>query len=105
MWFLDHNATYNCSKCYKRFHSHVGSMDYSGFDRDTWVLRDCSLHHQHCQEISNEFTKISIRKKEPEFGVRNSVLLSLSYFDLVRYTVIDVKHNLFLGTGKNMFKV
>ena len=103
--FLGHNATYSCNKCYKRFQSCVGSMDYSGFDRDTWVPRDCSLHRQHCQEISNELTKTRIRKKESEFGVRNSVLLSLSYFDPVRYTVIDVMHNLFLGTGKHMFKV
>ena len=36
--FLGHNSTYGCNKCYKRFPSCVGSMDYSGFNRDTWVL-------------------------------------------------------------------
>ena len=28
----------------------------------------------------------------------------LPYFDPVRHTIIDVMHNLFLGTGKHMFK-
>ena len=46
-----------------------------------------------------------MRKKESEFGVRYSVLLSLPYFDPVRYTVVDIMHNIFLGTGKHVFKL
>ena len=32
------------------------------------------------------------------------ILLSLPYFDAVRFTVIDVMHNLFFDTGKRMFQ-
>ncbi len=31
--------------------------------------------------------------------------LSLPYFDPPRFTVVDVMHNLFLGTGKRVFKL
>ena len=104
--FLGHNATYGCNKCYKKFQYHVrGGMDYSGYNREEWTLRDCNLHRQHCRQILNETTKTNIRKKESEFGVRYSLLLSLPYFNPVRYTVVDVMHNLFLGTGKHVFKL
>ena len=81
--FLAHNATLGCNKCYKKFHSTMGNTDYSGYNRDSWVRRDCDLHRQHCREILSETTKTGIRKKESEFGVRYSVLLGLAYFDPV----------------------
>ena len=74
------------------------------FNRDTWRQRDCDSHRQHCGEVPKETTKTNIRRKESELGVRYSLLLSLPYFDPVRFTVIDIMHNLFLGTGKPMFK-
>lgn len=46
-----------------------------------------------------------MRKAESLLGVRYSVLLSLPYFDPVRFTVIDPMHNLYLGSGKHVFKV
>ena len=51
-----------------------------------------------------ETTKTNMRKKESELGVRYSILLSLPYFNPVCFTVVDIMHNLFLGTGKHMFK-
>lgn len=85
----------------QNFQHHVREgMDYTGYNREEWTLRDCNLHLQHCQQILTETTKTNIRKKE--FGVRYSVLLSLPYFNPVRYTVVAVMHNLFLGTGKRV---
>ena len=46
-----------------------------------------------------------MRKRETECGVRYSILLSLPYFDSVRFTKIDIMHNLYLGTGKRVFKI
>ncbi len=46
-----------------------------------------------------------MQRLESASGVRYSILLTLPYFDPVRYTVIDPMHNLFLGTGKHSFKV
>ena len=104
--FLGHNATLGCNKCYKEFSStSFGTTDYSGFNRDTWVLRTGQLHRQNCRELSKEVTKTGLKKSQSTYGVRYSALLSLPYFDAVRYTVVDVIHNLFLGIGKHMFKV
>ncbi len=56
-------------------------------------------HRAHCKEILKENTKTSIQKMESKYGVRYSIL---PYFDPIKFTVID---NLFLGTGKHVFKV
>ncbi|OAD70992.1 hypothetical protein PHYBLDRAFT_171051 [Phycomyces blakesleeanus NRRL 1555(-)] len=42
---------------------------------------------------------------EKENGTRWSELHWLSYFDLVRFTVIDPIHNLYLGTAKQMIQI
>ena len=104
--FLGHAARLGCSKCKKVFPSiSLGNVDYSGFDRTEFISRDVVSHRENCREILCETTKTGIRGKESEFGIRYSVLLQLPYFDPVRYTVVDVMHNLLLGTGKHMFKV
>ena len=50
-------------------------------------------------------THSSLQEFEAKYGVRYSILLSLSYFDPVKFTVVDPMHNLFLGSGKHVFKV
>ena len=47
--------------------------------------------------------KLDVKRQSLELGIQ--VLLQLPYFDPVRYTVIDIMHNMLLGTGKHMFKV
>ena len=42
---------------------------------------------------------------DTKYGVYYSSLLQLEYFDAVRFTAIDIMHNLFLGTAKNVFKL
>ena len=37
--FLGHGAHFGCSKCLKQFSGAVGSIDYSGFDRESWPIR------------------------------------------------------------------
>ena len=52
-----------------------------------------------------ETTKTGMRKLESKYDIRYSVLLSLPYFNPVRFTAIDTMHNFYLGTGKHTFKV
>ena len=104
--FLSHNAKYGCHKCKKTFETIVfGQTDYSGYNRDNWPVRTANQHRLDCNDILKENTKSGIRSKESEVGCRFSILLHLPYFDPVRNTVIDMMHNLYLGTGKNMFKL
>lgn len=42
--FLGHSARLGCCRCLKEFPGSVGSMDYSGFDRANWPLRNSTKH-------------------------------------------------------------
>ena len=81
-----------------------GVTDYSGYNRDAWTLRTGQQHREDCRTVLKETTKTGVSKCESRLGVRYSVLLSLPYFDPVRYTVVDIMHNMYLGTGKNVFR-
>ena len=47
----------------------------------------------------------SLEQKLKQHSLRYSVLLELSYFNPIQYTVIDVMHNMYLGTGKHLYRV
>ena len=68
-------------------------------------MRTAELHRQHCSEISKENTKSGVRSLESKYGVRYSALLALPYYNPIEFVAIDTMHNLFLGTGKMVFKV
>lgn len=100
---MSHAATYGCNKCLKKFNTGFGTpCDYSGFDRQNWVLRNAHDHRQQASEGCAQVTKAARREVESKYGVRYSVLLSLPYFDPIKFCAIDVMHNLFLGTAKHM---
>ena len=104
--FLGHNATLGCNKCLKKFNStSFGVVDYSGYNRELWEPRNSQLHREQCREILAQNTETGMRKYASQYGLRYSTLLLLPYFDPVRFTIVDVMHNLFLGTGKHMFKL
>ena len=58
-------------------------------------------HREDVNKVTQEVTKVKISEAGSKYGVRYSVLLSLPYFDPVEFTVIDIMHNMYLGTGKN----
>ena len=104
--FLSHNASLGCNKCLKNFNVQFAeSTDFSGFDRENWDERTRDQHFRDVENVMKQTTKTGIQSAESKYGVRNSVLLPLPYFDPVRFTAIDVMHNLFLGTGKQSFEV
>ena len=102
--FLSYSASLGCSCCLKRFIGSVGSMDYSGFDRDSWQLRTGSEHRDVAFQLQNFHTRTARVRKESEKGCRFSVLLKLPYFDAPRMLIVDPMHNLFLGTAKYVLK-
>ena len=104
--FLGHNAAMECNKCLKKFSvPFAGPANFSGYDRDEWDERTKVNHHVSVQEVLDQTTKTGTESAESKYGVRYSVLLCLPYFDPIRFTVIDVMHNLLLGTGKRMFNL
>ena len=104
--FLGHTASFGCNKCLKKFSVGFNQPgDFSGYDRENWMLRTEEVHRRNVLEVLSQTTKTSLAAAESRLGVRYSVLLNLPYFDPVRFTVIDIMHNLFLGTGKRMFEL
>ena len=104
--FLSHNASLGCNKCLKKFNVQFAmATDYSGYDIENWEFRTRQQHEIDVEKVKKEVTKTGIQSVESNHGVRYSVLLELPYFDPVRFTAIDIMHNLFLGTGKHCFEV
>lgn len=102
--FLGHGAHSGCSKCLKQFSGSVGSMDYSGFNRESWTVRTVAAHKAAVSRIMKCYTKTSRQKIESETGFRNTALLKLPYFDSCRMLLVDPMHNLYLGSAKHILK-
>lgn len=78
MAFLD-IAHYGCSKCLKYFPGSVGSMDYSGFERNTWTVRSPVEHRKVASSINKAKTKAEVERIASESGYRSTVLLNLNH--------------------------
>ena len=102
--FLHHSARLGCSRCWKEFSGGVGTMDYSGFDRENWQLRIGSGHTKVASKLKKFRTKSDMEKAKSQNGCRYSILLKLPYFDPVRMLIVDPMHNLFLGSAKHFMK-
>ena len=86
--FLSHSAHLGCKK---EFVSGQHGLDYSDFNRETWVPRT------NVEKLSKCKSKTEFAKTESELGCRYSSLLDLPYFDPPTMLVIDPMHNLFFG--------
>lgn len=100
--FLGHSATLGCSKCLKCFSGAVGSMNYSGFERSSWIQRTNDSHRENIQRILKCKTKTEQKRLESQLGSQYSALIELPYFDPPRMLIVDPMHNLFLGSGKHI---
>ena len=102
--FLSYNARFGCSRCWKKFSGSVGSMDFSGFDRENWRQRTGAEHKLLASRLQSKVTKSERDEAESASGCRYSVLLELPYFDAPRMLIVDPMHNLFLGSAKHFLK-
>ena len=102
--FAGHSAVHGCSKCYKEFQAGLldYKLDYSGYDRDSWKLRNDNEYKIQYLKASTKAMRTSLVS---QYGVRYSLLIQLPYFDIVRMHVVDPMHNLLLGTPKHMMNI
>ncbi|OAD65118.1 hypothetical protein PHYBLDRAFT_153779 [Phycomyces blakesleeanus NRRL 1555(-)] len=93
--FTAHNSTCACYKCTTQFPRlpNTNQVDFSGFDYSLWNIRSGVENRLHAEEWKSASTPSERHQLE---------LQRLGYFDLVRGTIIDPMHNLFLGTPKRM---
>jgi len=96
--FLGHNARLGCNKCYKEFLSENASFEdkpnYGGFNHEMWEQQTNSKHRESCDKIKAATNKTQLQKLESSHGVQYSYLLKLTYFDPVKFVVINPIHNL-----------
>ena len=83
--FTNHLAQRGCSKCLIKFSSGVfgEKLDYSGYERSKWQIRDHQSHLVHVDEVERAKTLTKQRELEKEWGVRYSELFRLPYFDSI----------------------
>lgn len=104
--FVGHNSIKGCSRCLKSFLTNSENMtDYSGYNRDSWVQRTNAIHRQYAYKELVGKMKAEKKVIERMYGARYSILFELPYYDCIRFVVIDVMHNLFLGTAKHALNV
>ena len=97
-------ANLGCSRCLKKFPGGIGDKNFSGFNRDSWPPRTLCDHRRHAMRIKAASSVKSKDSIETSTGVKYSALLELSYFNPIRFNIIDPMHNLFLGTAKTVLK-
>jgi hypothetical protein len=106
--FTSCNSQRACHKCKNYFSSlpqDVYRRDFRNFMTNTWDPRTNESHRLYAG-LWNQASTLSAKKKiEQDYGTRYSELLRLSYFDAIRFTVIDPMHNLYLGTAKKMMQL
>ncbi|OAD76900.1 hypothetical protein PHYBLDRAFT_62915 [Phycomyces blakesleeanus NRRL 1555(-)] len=93
--FTTHNSTCACPRCVRQF-TRLPSTNQVDFT--VWKT-GCMLRSGRVPVRPQKGISWKI-----ENGVRWSQLHRLEYFDLVRGTIIDPMHNLFLGTPKRMME-
>ncbi len=103
--FLSHSAIKGCTRCLHEFSGKVGEKSYHGYDKSSWPKRSNLSHRANCFKIRTAKNQTKREKLESQYGCRDSVLLELEYFDIIKQNAIDPMHNLFLGTAKSFFSL
>uniref|UniRef100_A0A1A7YTN3 Transposase domain-containing protein n=1 Tax=Iconisemion striatum TaxID=60296 RepID=A0A1A7YTN3_9TELE len=105
--FVGHGAYRGCHKCLKTFSKKEfgAKTDYSGFERSSWEPRTFANHIHFAGLSRRSKTKAEQKKLEHEYRARWSELFRLSYYDAIRFVVIDPMHNLLLGTARHVFRL
>ena len=90
--FVSHSAMRGCSKCLKSFmpegHRFGEKLNYGGFDKESWPLRDSIQHNLVALQHKQANTALQRKEIEQEYGIKYSVLCELPYFKgiLSQYT-------------------
>lgn len=102
--FLSFSANFGCTRCWKKFPGGVADKDFSGFDRENWLIRNEEEHRNTATKLQSCNTKAQRHQIESNSGYRYTALLKLPYFNPSRMLILDPMHNLFLGTAKHFLK-
>lgn len=104
--FASHNARLGCSRCLKVFPTEeFGDVpDYSGYDVSNWLQRTNEQVRSGGVKFLQAKTAQARKAVVRQFGCRYTILSELPSLNIVRNTIIDPMHNLFLGTAKHVLQ-
>jgi len=102
--FLSHLSKHACWKCDKNFpyNDELKRVDFSGVD--VGFPRTHDEHKKNATDTLKATTPSRKSELELDKGSRFTVLMNLKYYDCVRFSIIDVMHNLYLGTAKRILR-
>ena len=92
--FTSFSSLQGCSKCMKKFPCEAfgTKSDYSGYEKETWVMRTHDVHLQQVSTFDNARTASDHQQNERKYGVRYSELLK----DLTHaFRKLAVTHSIF----------
>ena len=96
-----------CSKCLKEFPREAfgEKQDFTGYNMNEWQPRTSNEHIQKAEETLLATHKTRRQELEKENSVRYSAMFKLPYFDPIRFHVVDIMHNVFLGSAKHHLQI
>src|SRR2546429_9874792 len=96
------SALVSCHRCEKKANYEEGKHNFAGMSNmnDWFISKNLNQHHQDAVRWRRCNSKASRKRFVKQSGVRWSELLRLSYFDPIRFIIIDPMHYLFLGIVK-----
>lgn len=77
-------------------------IDLSGFDVENWILRKHKQNNEKAKLWRDAININDCENIQKDCGIRWTELYELGYSDLVRCTIVDPMHNLFLGMAKRL---
>ena len=100
------SALVSCHRCQKKANYEEHQHNFARMENmeDWFVARDSNEHFQNALTWRRCNSDASRKRFVKQIGVRWSELLRLSYFDPIRFTIVDPMHNLFLGIAKWIVK-
>jgi hypothetical protein len=100
------SALSSCHRCQKKANHEGSSNNFAGMDDiDEWFIdRDPVQHRQDALEWRRCNSNAARERRTKLTGVRWSELLRLSYFDPIRFIIVDPMHCLFLGIARWIVK-
>jgi len=81
----------------------ASKIDFSGFDSPS-PPRTNHKHREEAQEMLNQAPSGDQASLKQRYGTRYNELMSLPYFNCVRFHITDPMHNLFTGMAKHVMK-
>ncbi|EIW77539.1 hypothetical protein CONPUDRAFT_41162, partial [Coniophora puteana RWD-64-598 SS2] len=97
--FAGHSADLFCSFC------RLSRKDISNLVKASWPERSSDQHLHDAKRWKNAKNEGERQKMAMRRGTRWSELLRLTYWDPLKFTVLDAMHNLFLGEFQHHCRV